>query len=99
MSTTHTPLATEGEIWKRLLRPQDKSLSLTAARYFLRLEFAEEDKERMHELAAKARKGTLTPKEREETRNYEHVGNLLTLIKSKARQRLKAARSSNGSKD
>jgi hypothetical protein len=43
----------------------------------------------MHELAAKARDGSLTKAEQEEIRNYERVGNLLALKKSKARQRLK----------
>jgi hypothetical protein len=72
-------------------------LSLEAARSILRLEFAPADKDRMHELAAKARDGSLSRAEREEVRSYERVGNLLALMKSKARQRLKKAGSSNGS--
>ncbi len=51
----------------------------------------------MRELASKARAGSLTEVEVEETRNYERVGNLLALMKSKARQRLKSAFASNGS--
>lgn len=94
VQTTH---ATEGAIWSRLLQPESKALSLEAARSLLRLEFALEDKDRMHELAAKARDGSLTAAEQEEIRNYERVGNLLALMKSKARQRLKKASSSNGS--
>jgi hypothetical protein len=50
----------------------------------------------MHALAARAREGSLTAAEEEETRNYERVGNLLALLKSKARQRLKTASRSNG---
>jgi hypothetical protein len=69
---------------------------LEAARALLRLDFAPEDKERMHELAAKARDGSLTPTEQEEIGIYERVGNLLALMKSKARQRLKKASSTNG---
>jgi hypothetical protein len=72
-------------------------LSLEAARSLLRLDFAPEDKARMHELAAKAREGSLTGTEQEAIRNYERVGNLLALMKSKARQRLKKASQSNGS--
>ena len=41
--------------------------------------------------------GSLTAAEQEEIRNYERVGNLLGLLKSKARQRLKSAAGSNGS--
>jgi hypothetical protein len=96
--TKQTTQATEGAIWTRLLQPGSKTLSLEAARYLLRLEFAPEDKERMHELAARARDGSLTAAEQEEIRNYERVGNLLALMKSKARQRLKKASASNGSR-
>jgi hypothetical protein len=89
---------TEGAIWSRLLQLQTNGLSLGAARSLLRLDFAPEDKESMRELAAKAREGLLSADEGEEIRNYERVGNLLALMKSKARQRLKKASSTNGSK-
>ena len=98
MSTTRSPCATEGAIWDRLVHAGRKPLSMPAARFFLRLEFAPEDKRRMHELAAKARDGTLSAAERTEVRNYEQVGNLLALMKSKARERLKRNGSSNGPK-
>ena len=98
MSILQTTQATEGAIWSRLLQPGSKMLSLGAARSILRLDFAAEDKERMRELAAKARDGSLTAAEQEEIRNYERVGNLLALMKSRARQRLKKASSSNGSR-
>jgi hypothetical protein len=88
--------ATESAIWDRLLRSAGQALSVEAARSLLRLEFPSEDKDRMHELAAKAREGSLTAAEQEAIRNYERVGNLLALMKSKARQRLKSASSSNG---
>lgn len=51
----------------------------------------------MKALAAKAREGSLTEPEQEEVRNYERVGNLLALLHSKARQRLKKAALPNGS--
>lgn len=60
-----------------------------AARAILRIDLPPEAKVRMHELAAKAREGTLDPHEQEESTNYDRVGNLLALLKSKARQRLK----------
>jgi hypothetical protein len=80
-----------------MLQPGGKTLSLEAARAILRLEFAPEDEARMHELAAKARDGALSSAEQEEVRNYERVGNLLALLKSKSRQRLKKATPANGS--
>jgi hypothetical protein len=96
MQTIQTP-STEGAIWNRVLQPMGKALSAAAARTILQLEFPAEDKERMHELAAKARGGALTAAEQEEIRYYERVGNLLGLMKSKARQRLKSAARSSGS--
>jgi hypothetical protein len=96
MPATQTA-TTESAIWDRLLQPAGKILSNATARSILRLEFPPEDKERMHELAAKARDGSLTGDEHEAIKNYERVGNLLALMKSKARQRLKSAARSNGS--
>ena len=87
---------TEGAIWNRLLQAGQAKLSLEAARSFLSLDFSPEDKERMHELALKAQEGALTAREQEEIRNYERVGNLLGLLQSKARQRLKKRAGSNG---
>jgi hypothetical protein len=97
MQTIPASPPTEGAIWSRLLQPGSKTLSVEAARSLLRLEFAPEDKERMRALAAKARDGSLTATEQEEIRSYERVGNLLALMKSKARLRLKRPSRSNGS--
>jgi hypothetical protein len=95
MQNKQPPFA-EGAIWGRLLWPGGKMLSVQAARSILRLEFTREDTARMHELAAKARDGELTSAEQDEIRTYERVGNLLALMQSKARQRLKAVPRSNG---
>jgi hypothetical protein len=89
--------STEGAIWSRLLQPAGETLSPEAARSILSLDFTPEDKDRMHDLAAKARAASLTAAEQEDIRNYERVGNLLALMKSKARQRLKRGSQSNGS--
>jgi hypothetical protein len=97
MQPTPTENGTEAAIWSRLFRPAGEVLSLQAARSILRMEFTPEDTNQMHELAAKARAGTLTAGEQEAIRNYERVGNLLALMKSKARQRLKRAARVNGS--
>ncbi|MBI3822190.1 MAG: hypothetical protein HY289_05865 [Planctomycetes bacterium] len=88
----------ESAIWNRLFQPSVKTLSVDAARSILSLDFMPEDKNRMRELAAKARDGSLTSIEKHEIKNYEHVGNLLALWKSKARQRLKKLPAANGSR-
>src|SRR5438445_12381708 len=95
MPTLRATPATEGAIWSRLLQPR-QTLTLAAARSLLRLEFAPEDKDRMRELAAKARDGSLTAAEQEAIRNYERVGKLLALVKSKARPSLKTPAAANG---
>jgi hypothetical protein len=46
----------------------------------------------MHELAEKARAGTLTLEEHIEMDNYERVGHVLSLMKSKARKKLRATK-------
>jgi hypothetical protein len=96
MAATQTTGITEAAIWSRLLRPGRTALSVEAARSLLRLDFTQEDKERMHELAAKARDGLLSADEQDEIGNYERVGNLLALMKSRARQRLKKSSGING---
>jgi hypothetical protein len=50
----------------------------------------------MHELAAKAREGTLTPAEQAEINNYERVGYLLGVLHSKARRSLKGRHGTDG---
>jgi hypothetical protein len=86
------PLATsEAALWGRLLEPASEELSPEAARYILTLRFPQPDIERMHELAEKARVGTLTSSQRLEMDIYERVGHALSLMKSKARRVLKRA--------
>ena len=87
----------DSAIWNRLFQPAGKTLSVELARAILRLEFSQQDKDRMRELAAKARDGSLSPRDDDEIRTYERAGNVLALWKSKARQRLKKASHSNGS--
>jgi uncharacterized protein (DUF2236 family) len=86
----------EGAIWNRILESATPGFTPEVARGILALDFGQEDKSRMRELAAKAREGTLTAQQQVEIRTYERVGNLLALMKSRARRSLKASRSSNG---
>jgi hypothetical protein len=50
----------EAAILNRLLRPEQDNLSVAAARAILKIDFDQYDRDRMHELARKAREGTLT---------------------------------------
>jgi hypothetical protein len=84
--------ASEAALWGRLLDPVSADLSPEAARYILGLQFPQSDMDRMHELAEKSRAGALTLEEHIEMDNYERVGHVLSLMKSKARKSLKKAR-------
>ena len=88
MEAPHTT-TTAAAIWYRILKPADTLLSVEAAQFFLDLDVSQEDRDRAHVLAAKARDGTLSSTEKEEIQAYEQVGNILSMLKSKARQRLK----------
>ena len=76
---------TFGEVWERVIQPGQADLPPDAARYFLTLQFAEADRARMNELAAKARAGALAHEEDTELANYMQLGWFLDLVKSKAR--------------
>lgn len=84
--------ASETALWGRLLDPVAADLSPEAAHYILGLQFPESDKDRMQELAEKARAGVLTLEEHIEMDNYERVGHVLSLMKSRARKSVKEAR-------
>jgi hypothetical protein len=79
----------EAAIFGRVLEPEEATLDVAAARAILELDFKQPDKDRMRALLAKAKKGTLTAKEKVEIDNYERVGHMLSLMKSKARRSLK----------
>jgi len=85
----------EAALWGRLFDPASTDLSPEAAQYLLGLRFPQRDINRMHALAEKARSGTLTLEEHIELDNYERVGHVLSIMKSKARKALKQARAVN----
>jgi hypothetical protein len=88
----------EVSILNRILRPNSPAFSPEAARDILTLDFDQSDKDRMRELSAKARAGTLTAKEDAEAGKYELIGHLLNIMQSKARRSLKGRRDDNGKK-
>jgi hypothetical protein len=95
MHTTHTGTS-EVAIFSRILEPDQATLPAAAARAILALDFSQADKDRMRELSAKAREGTLTPAEQSEINNYERVGHLLGILQSKARRSLKGRHGTDG---
>ena len=82
----------EAAIFSRVWEDKKKALSPTVARHVLKLQFSATDQNRMHELAAKNRAGELTTEEADELDNFVKVGDLLALLQSKARQRLRKTR-------
>lgn len=80
----------EADIWARLVRAQDDALSADVAKFLLTIDFAEQDEERMQELADRSSAGTLTSQERAEMDSYLHVGNFLAVLQSKARLALQS---------
>jgi hypothetical protein len=79
----------EAAIWNRVVDPEAGDLAREAAESLLRIHLPEADRQRVNELAEKARLGILSASEAAELENYRHVGRLLELLKSKARQSLK----------
>jgi hypothetical protein len=94
---TAQPGTSQVAIFGRVLEPDQATLDAAAARAILDLDFRQADKDRMHQLLAKAKAGTLTADEEVEIDNYECVGHMLSLMKSKARRSLKSGQT-NGKK-
>jgi hypothetical protein len=90
MSSPISPVDSDVAILSRLIEAEVESLPLEVARYLLGLDFCQHDRDHMHELAAKAREGTLTPAEQHEAESYERIGHLVVLWRSKARKSLKS---------
>lgn len=78
----------EASILARVIAPDEPTLPPAVATELLKWGFPDVDKQRMSELAAKARQGTLSPEEQVDIEGYERVSSFLGLVKSKARQTL-----------
>lgn len=88
MQTSYAAEA-EAAILSRLVKSNRADFSPTMAEALLKLDFDQVDRERMHELAAKNQKGSLTKAEEEELHSYRRIGYFVDLIRSKARISLK----------
>jgi hypothetical protein len=69
----------------RLLEPLARCLTPESARAVIDLRADAAAHARVSELAEKCNEGTLTPEERREYETYVHVGNLIAILKAKAR--------------
>jgi hypothetical protein len=79
----------EAAILGRVLTDGANGFSPEVAHHILNVSFTEEDKARMHELAAKNQEGILSADELRELDNYIKVGDIVAILKSKARIALK----------
>jgi hypothetical protein len=75
----------EAAIWARLMQANKNQPSAEAAEFLLTVDFDKRDQRRMLQLAERSEAGTLTDEERTEFDGYLHVGNLLAVMRSKAR--------------
>jgi hypothetical protein len=82
--------AAEVAILSRLFLNGDRGVRRDFARHILELGFTEEDKARMHELAIKNQEGEITGDELRELDDYVRAGDLLAILKLRARRLLKA---------
>jgi hypothetical protein len=76
--------ASDISIFERIVDVEDHPLDPAAARGILTLNFAEHDHARMQTLAEKANEGLLTADERREYESYVRMGDLLSILHSKA---------------
>jgi len=84
----------EAAILARILQADERQLTPGAARYLLSMKLPPADEDRVNQLSAKAREGSLTEAEIQELDSYLHIGSLLAVMQSKARRLLKHAPSS-----
>ena len=85
--TAKTSRPSDAAIWERAIQFEGE-LSPTAARALLKVRIATRYLDRMRELSAKARAGSLTSQEQQEADIYERLGCLLDILHSKARRAL-----------
>jgi hypothetical protein len=76
-------------IFERVVDSATNALTPEVAQYLIALKFRQADLERMHALTLKRGAGYLTADEADEMEDYDRVGELLAILKSKARAALK----------
>jgi hypothetical protein len=88
--STATSHATENEvtILARILGNERGQLSPQMARHILDLGFTDREKARMHDLAVRNQEDALSPAEKELLLAFGKAGDMLAILKSKARRTL-----------
>jgi hypothetical protein len=81
---------TEAAILARIIQSEERELTPEVARYLGSMKLPARDEERVQELSAKARSGSLTDSETQELDSYLHIGILLGVMQSKARRLLQS---------
>ncbi len=89
MAVENSTATSEVAILSRVMEPNNGTLSAAAARAWLKLDFTNQDRARMHELALKAQEGTLAAQDEIALDSYLRAGCLLDMMHSKARHSLK----------
>lgn len=80
---------TEAAILARVIESEASAITPDVARYLLSMQLPRVDEERVNELSAKARAGSLNEGETRELDSYLHIGRLLAVMQSRARRLLK----------
>jgi hypothetical protein len=75
----------ESTVLDRLLEPVTRSLNVEAARKLVQLKADAKTQARIDKLARKCNEGELTPTEKAEYERYVAAGNLIAILKAKAR--------------
>ena len=89
MATATTPTGeTEVSILARILDNEGGQFPQELARYILNLGFSDRDKARMHDLVVRNQSDALSEAEKEELSGFGKAGDLLGILKSKARRAL-----------
>jgi len=86
--------SSEAAILNRVFRPNAEPWPHAAVEAILRINFDPSDRDLMTRLLEKAKLGELSSEESDALENYRHIGRLLELMKSKARQSLQTASTS-----
>jgi hypothetical protein len=89
MTTTKSQAReTEVTILARVLGNDGGELSTKMARHILDVGFSDRDKARMHDLVVRNQDDALSPSEKEELLAFGKAGDMLAILKSKARRTL-----------
>ena len=88
MSSQVVTANTEAAILARVIESDPSAITPDVARYLLSMQLPVADQERVQELSAKAREGSLSESETQELDSYLHIGRLLAVMQSRARRLL-----------